>query len=258
VSEANLMLRQMLVELIKPQTEGRPDLFEKVVPTYPIGGKRSVRDNGVWIGALRRDYVDLITEAIIEITPDGLVTADGKLHEADVIIYGTGFTASDFLKTFKVRGREGRELHDEWAGDARAYLGMSVPGFPNFFTLYGPNTNIVVNGSIIFFSECSVRYVIGCLDLLARTGAKTMEVKRDVHDAFNEKVDAANRWMAWGSPNVTSWYKNAKGRVSQNWPFPLVDYWTATLAPNPADFELTPTPSSSGSSRGPITEAVGG
>jgi 4-hydroxyacetophenone monooxygenase len=238
VSNANLMLREMLIETIKPQTEGRPDLLAKVVPTYPIGGKRSVRDNGVWIGALRRDNVDLVTDPIKEITPEGIVTTDGQLHAADVIIYGTGFTASDFLKTFKIVGREGRELHEVWQGDARAYLGMTVPGFPNFFTLYGPNTNIVVNGSIIFFSECSVRYVLGCLEMLARTGAKTLEVRPDVHDAFNAKVDEANRWMAWGSPGVTSWYKNETGRVSQNWPFPLVDYWNATLAPNPADFEL--------------------
>ena len=73
---------------------------------------------------------------------------------------------------------------------------------------------------------------------MAKTGAKTLEVRRDVHDAFNTTVDEANRWMAWGSPNVTSWYKNQLGRVSQNWPFPLVDYWNATLAPNPTDFIL--------------------
>jgi 4-hydroxyacetophenone monooxygenase len=95
-----------------------------------------------------------------------------------------------------------------------------------------------VNGSIIFFSECSVRYVVGCLKLMAESGAATMEVKTDVHDAFNARVDAANAQMAWGSPHVTSWYKNAKGRVSQNWPFPLVDYWNATVAPNPDDFIL--------------------
>jgi 4-hydroxyacetophenone monooxygenase len=153
-----------------------------------------------------------------------------------VIIYGTGFTASQFLKTYKIKGRGGRELHDVWAGDARAYLGMTTPGFPNFFMIYGPNTNIVVNGSIIFFSECSVRYILGCLRLMAERGAETLEVRPDVHDAFNIKVDAANAGMAWGSPHVTSWYKNELGRVSQNWPFPLVDYWTATLAPNPADF----------------------
>jgi 4-hydroxyacetophenone monooxygenase len=203
-----------------------------------LGGKRAVRDNGVWIGALRRENVEMVTEAITKITPKGLVTADGVERVVDVIIYGTGFTASEFLKTYKVYGKGGAELHAQWAGDARAYLGMTIPNFPNLFLIYGPNTNIVVNGSIIFFSECSVRYIVESLKLLAETGSATMEPKKDVHDAFNVKVDAANRQMAWGVPQVTSWYKNAKGRVSQNWPFPLVDYWTATLKPNPDDFVL--------------------
>ncbi|MDE2353134.1 MAG: NAD(P)/FAD-dependent oxidoreductase, partial [Alphaproteobacteria bacterium] len=102
----------------------------------------------------------------------------------------------------------------------------------------GPNTNIVVNGSIIFFSECAMRYIMGCLDLLLEQGHGALEVKRQVHDAFNEKVDQANAGMAWGAPQVSSWYKNAKGRVSQNWPFLLVDYWQMTRVPNPADFEF--------------------
>jgi 4-hydroxyacetophenone monooxygenase len=138
----------------------------------------------------------------------------------------------------RIVGRGGVDLHEAWDGDPRAYLGMTAPGFPNLFMLYGPNTNIVVNGSIIFFSECSVRYVVGCLKLMAQTGSATLEVKRNVHDAFNVKVDAANALMAWGAPQVTSWYKNAAGRVTQNWPFPLVDYWNATVAPNPEDFTL--------------------
>jgi 4-hydroxyacetophenone monooxygenase len=238
VSEFNAGMRAMLIEVLRPQTEGDPDLLDKIIPKYPLGGKRSVRDNGVWISALRRPNVELVTEPIQEIRPEGLVTADGVLHEVDVIIYGTGFTASDFLKTYRVFGKGGIELHDQWDGDARAYLGMTVPNFPNLFLIYGPNTNIVVNGSIIFFSECSVRYIVEALKLLAETGAATMEPKKDVHDAFNVKVDEANRMMAWGVPQVTSWYKNAKGRVSQNWPFPLVDYWTATLKPNPDDFLL--------------------
>ena len=144
----------------------------------------------------------------------------------------------DFLRTYKIVGRGGVELHERWKGDARAYLGMTVPGFPNFFTIYGPNTNIVVNGSIIFFSEASVRYIVNCLKLLAETGAATMEVKSDVHDAFNARVDAENLKMAWGVPNAKSWYKNAHGRVSQNWPFKLVDYWNATIKPDPGDFVL--------------------
>ncbi|BCW87303.1 4-hydroxyacetophenone monooxygenase [Alphaproteobacteria bacterium SO-S41] len=238
VSPLNHELRTMFTEMVKMQLHDRPDLIDKVIPDYPLGGKRMVRDNGVWLDALKRENVDLVTDKIARIVAEGVETADGKLHKADVLIYGTGFKASSFLDTYKVVGRGGKELHEEWAGDARAYLGMTAPGFPNFFILYGPNTNIVVNGSIIFFSECSVRYVVGALDLLAETGAATMEVKKDVHDAFNARVDEGNAKMAWGSPNVMSWYKNALGRVSQNWPFPNVEYWQATLKPNPDDFIL--------------------
>src|SRR6202012_6050866 len=189
VGAANLMLREMAAEALAAQVADRPDLLPNVVPTYPVGGKRAVLDNGVWLGALKRRKVDLVTEAIRKITPAGVVTADGAEHPADVLIYGTGFTASRFLSGLKVVGRGGRELHDAWAGDARAYLGMTTPGFPNFFMIYGPNTNIVVNGSIIFFSECSVRYIVGAVRLLAETGAKAMEVKRGVHDDFNICVD---------------------------------------------------------------------
>ncbi|WP_309604273.1 NAD(P)/FAD-dependent oxidoreductase [Phenylobacterium sp.] len=239
VGAENLGLREMAAAALAAQVEDRPDLLPNVVPTYPVGGKRAVLDNGVWLGALKRPNVELVTEAIIKVTPKGVVTADGVEHEVDVLIYGTGFTASKFLSGLKLTGRGGRDLHEAWAGDARAYLGVTTPGFPNFFMIYGPNTNIVVNGSIIFFSECAVRYIIGCLRLLAETGAPAMEVKRDVHDAFNVRVDQANKGWAWGSPNVTSWYKNEFGRVSQNWPFGLIDYWRATLAPDPEDFVLT-------------------
>jgi 4-hydroxyacetophenone monooxygenase len=238
VGPANAMMREMISAAISLQAQDRPDLVPHLIPAYPIGGKRILRDDGLWIAALKRDNVELVTAPITRITETGIETGDGAARGFDVIIYGTGFTASQFLKTYKIKGRGGRELHDQWAGDARAYLGMTAPGFPNFFMIYGPNTNIVVNGSIIFFSECSVRYIVGCLELMAETGAATLEVRQDVHDAFNVKVDAANAKMAWGAPQVTSWYKNDKGRVSQNWPFPLVDYWSATVKPNPADFTL--------------------
>lgn len=228
----------MMAEALAAQAADRPDLVEKIVPKYPLGGKRALLDNGVWVKALKRDNVELTTSPITEITPKGVVTADGVTHEVDVIIYGTGFYASRFLWPMKIKGRGGKDLHETWAGDPRAYLGMTVPEFPNLFMIYGPNTNIVVNGSIIFFSECSVRYILGCLKLLADTGAAALEPRREVHDAFNAKVDAGNKLMAWGAPQVTSWYKNEAGRVTQNWPFALVDYWRATLAPNPDDFVL--------------------
>jgi 4-hydroxyacetophenone monooxygenase len=234
----NMELRTALVGEVARQCEGRADLLEAVVPKYPIGGKRSLRDNGVWIAALRRDNVTLVETPIARIAERGIVTSDGRETPADVIIYGTGFAASDFLSTYKVWGRGGISLHERWQGDARAYLGMTVPGFPNFFMLYGPNTNIVVNGSIIFFSECSVRYICSALALLGEEQARTIEVRADVHDAFNVRIDAENARMAWGQPDVSSWYKNSAGRVSQNWPFALVDYWQATKAPARGDFVI--------------------
>lgn len=235
IGAANAELRAALVEKISAQVEANPSLLDHVVPKYPFGGKRSLRDNGVWLKALQRDNVDLVTDGIDHVEADAVVTKDGKRHPADVLIYGTGFHASDFLRSFAVKGLDGRDLHESWQGDARAWLGMMVPGFPNFFMIYGPNTNIVVNGSIIFFSECAVNYIAEAARLIATSGP--VSVRQDVHDAFNAKVDAENAMMAWGQQGFTSWYKNASGRVSQNWPFALVDYWQATRAPNPADLE---------------------
>jgi 4-hydroxyacetophenone monooxygenase len=238
VSELNDDLRMVLTEYIRSQVPDDPELAAAAVPDYPPGGKRMLRDNGVWLATLRRDDVRLVTRPIREVTPAGIVTEDGEEHAVDVIIYGTGFQASRFLWPMKVTGRGGRDLNDHWGGDARAYLGITVPGFPNLFCMYGPNTNIVVNGSIIFFSECEIRYILGCLELLLEGGHAALDVRPDVHDAFNARVDAGNARMAWGAPQVSSWYKNAKGRVSQNWPFALVDYWILTQAPDPDDYEL--------------------
>ncbi|MCB1691489.1 MAG: hypothetical protein KDI19_01925, partial [Pseudomonadales bacterium] len=104
--------------------------------------------------------------------------------------------------------------------------------------MYGPNTNIVVNGSIIFFSECEIRYILGCLALVLSGDRQVIEVKQDVHDAYNEIIDEGNRNMAWGAPNVRSWYKNSKGRVTQNWPFTLREYWERTRSPDETDFRF--------------------
>lgn len=238
VSALNEELRQALAGYIAMQVEDET-LLAKVTPNYPPGGKRMLRDNGTWLDTLKRGDVTVEDGRIARIGAGGIELADGRHVAADVIIYGTGFHASDFLRTLQVRGRGGLDLHRHWAGDARAYLGIAVPGFPNFFTMYGPNTNIVVNGSIIFFSECAIRHIMGSIKLLLEGGWRAIEVKPEVHDAFNARVDDANSRMAWGAPAVSSWYKNARGRVSQNWPFALVDYWNATRAPDPADFLLS-------------------
>jgi 4-hydroxyacetophenone monooxygenase len=236
VSEANEMLRLGLEDYIKGQFADRPDLLAKVLPTYPPASKRIVRDNGIWARTLKRDNVELVTERIERIAPEGVLTDSGVLHEADAIVYATGFTASDFLVPMTIVGRDGIELHAQWGGDARAYLGITVPHYPNMFCVYGPNTNLVVNGSAIFMTECQLRYIMGCLRYLLEQNAGSMEPRQAVHDEFNARIDAENRRSVWGVATVNSWYRNKHGRSAQNWPFTLLDYWAATRQPNPDDF----------------------
>jgi 4-hydroxyacetophenone monooxygenase len=238
VSAGNDMLREMLTLYIREQCGDDEVLFEKMLPHYPPCSKRFVRDNGLWPATFKRENVELHSEGIDRITEKGILTTDGREIPLDVLIYGTGFTASNFLTPMKVVGRGGRDLHARWDGDARAYLGITVPHFPNFFLLYGPNTNIVVNGSIIFFSECEVNYVLGCMRLLLEDGHRALDCRESVHDDYNRKVDQANSQMAWGAANVNTWYKNATGRVSQNWPSTLLEYWQQTREPDPDDYEL--------------------
>jgi len=236
ISVANDQLRMMLTMYLHSQFGDRPDLLEKVIPSYPPTSKRMLLDNGVWAEALKRDNVHLVTTGIREITERGIVTEDGKEYEADVLVYATGFLASRFLTPMKVVGRGGTDINQQWDGDAKAYLGITVPNFPNFFMLYGPNTNIVVNGSIIFFSECEVQYVMGCLRLLIEGESRAMDCRRDVNDAYNERISAANLQRTWGVSKVNSWYKNEKGSVTQNWPFNLIEFWQQTRRPNPEDY----------------------
>ena len=238
VSEANDQLRAMLTANVENMVGDDPELFEKCVPAYPPAGKRMLVDNGHWFRALKRDNVELVTDPITRILAGGVETESGRQVPADVLIFGTGFYASRILFPMKIYGKDGVELRERWGADPRAYLGIVTPGYPNLFCCYGPNTNIVVNGSIIFFSECEVRYIMGCLKLLIVGDSAAMDCRRDVHDAYNEKIDAGNLDMAWGAPNVTSWYKNENGRVTQNWPFTLIEFWNQSKAPDPEDYEF--------------------
>jgi len=238
VSMLNEFLRQLLLAYYEAEFPD-PVLYEKVVPTYPPLAKRIVRDNGIWAKTWARPNTHLVTDPIAGITPKGIRTADGIEHQADVLIYGTGFQASNFLTPMKVVGRGGVDLHERWDGEARAYLGLTIPGFPNLFLMYGPNTNIVINGSIIYFSELEARYITESMRLLLATGRRSMDCRPEVHDAYNQTIDEANRRMAWGVSTVHTWYKNASGRVSQNWPHSLLEYWERTREPDPDDYLLT-------------------
>ena len=186
-----------------------------------------------------RDNVDLVTAADrARSPPSGVRTADGVLHEADVIIYGTGFTGLDFLMPMRVIGRDGVDLHERWDGDARAYLGITVPDFPNLFLLYGPNTNIVVNGSIIYFSECEVHYVLQAMRLLLDSAKQRSNARRRCTTPTTSSSTGATRRWPGVCPTVNTWYKNATGRITQNWPFTLLEYWQQTRTLDPDDFQL--------------------
>ncbi|MEU0900714.1 flavin-containing monooxygenase [Streptomyces massasporeus] len=237
VSEENERVRAALVQAMRAQLSDAPELLARVIPGYPVGAKRVVRDNGRWFATLKRDDVTLVTDPITEIDAGGLRTADGTRYPADVIVYATGFRADRFLESMSVTGRGGADLHKSWNGDARAYLGMSVPGFPNFFCLYGPNTNLVGQGnSILFFSECAVTYLMDALRNLSGPGRSCMEVRRDVHDHYNAWIDEATRERAWGWTSVRTWYVNEHGRSPQNWPFSALEYWRRTRAVDPGDY----------------------
>ncbi len=209
-----------------------------MIPTYPPFGKRILQDNGSWLATLKRDNVELVTEAIEQIEPDAIRFADGSRREVDFIVFATGFHANKFLWPMEIVGRSGARLNEVWGDDPRAYLGITVPDFPNLFCLYGPGTNLAHAGSIIFHSECQVRYVMGCIAALLEGRHSTIECKAEVCDDFNQRLDAALARTVWAHPGMTSWYKNQHGRVTTTSPWRLVDYWGWTRAPELGDFVL--------------------
>jgi len=204
-----------------------PGLRAKCVPDYMMGCKRVLFSND-WYPALARPNVDLVTDPIERIAADGVVTAggvvtaDGTIRPADVIIYGTGFQTLDFLAPMSVTGLSGSRLRETWRAGAEAYLGITVSGFPNFFMLYGPNTNLGGN-SIIYMLEGQIAYVLGALAALNEEGLDWLDVRPEVQTAFNAWVAAASRTSVWES-GCTSWYTTASGRNTNNWPVQTFTY----------------------------------
>jgi cation diffusion facilitator CzcD-associated flavoprotein CzcO len=192
-----------------------PELRAKCVPDYVMGCKRVAFSND-WYPALARPDVELVTEQIERITPGGVVTADGTSRDADVIIYGTGFKTVEFLAPMTVTGLDGWRLEDAWRDGAQAYLGITASGFPNFFMLYGPNTNLGGN-SIIYMLEGQIGYALGAIQALEQASLGWLDVRPEVQDSFNRWVQAASRKSVWES-GCHSWYTTASGRNTNNWP----------------------------------------
>ena len=142
-----------------------------MVPDYPATGKRTLQDNGSWLRTLTRDNVELVRTGIDHIEADAVVTVDGRRHPADVLVYATGFHANRVLWPMDITGRDGVDLRSTWGERPAAYLGITVPGFPNLFCMYGPGTNLAHGGSLIFHSECQMRYITQCLEVLIGGGS---------------------------------------------------------------------------------------
>jgi 4-hydroxyacetophenone monooxygenase len=230
------MIRHMTAELA-----GRPDLLAKVVPNYPPWGKRMLRDNG-WFSMLRRDNVELIAKGVARFEPDAVIDEHGDRHPVDVVILATGFKATEVLAPMTIVGRSGRSINEVWMEHgARAYMGMTVPGFPNMFILGGPNTGLSHGGGLFFYIELQVRYIMQCLREMIERGAPAMEVREVLHDEYNRRVDEIHDRMVWTHPNVSNWYRNEGGRVVGLAPWRLVDFWKMTAAMNPDDFIFTET-----------------
>jgi 4-hydroxyacetophenone monooxygenase len=239
LNAANAEVRKQLEAHIATELGHDPELIRKATPDYPPYGKRMLRDNH-WYRMLTRPNVELVDDQIDHIVPDGVVTQDGKLHPCEVLVLATGFETRRMLWPMQIEGRGGATILDRWGDeDPRAHLGITVPEFPNFFLIYGPNTNLSHGGSAVFHSECQIRYIMQGLRELIETGAGALEVKSEPFWDYQEKVDAAHREMVWSHPGVTSWYKNGAGRVHAASPWRLVDYRNMTAVFDPSEYVFT-------------------
>jgi 4-hydroxyacetophenone monooxygenase len=225
---------------MKEELGDRQDLLPDVLPDYPPFGKRMLMDNG-WYRAVAKPQVRIVGDGIREITPKGIVTNAGELHEFDVIVVATGFDAINLLSSFQLFGRGGQPIREIWDRQgAEAYMGVATPGFPNFFMLAGPNTALGHGGSVVTLLETQVRYVMGLLkQVMAEHGdAFEIEVRQDLHDAFNEKVQELHGKMIWTHKGMTNWYRNKRGRIVATTPFRNDDYWHMTRKTDLADYQV--------------------
>lgn len=239
VSDINAAARMMFTEWISSQVGADDELLAKVMPDYPAAGKRTLQDNGRWLRTLQRDNVDLVRTPIRRTSPHGVVTQDGVAHEADIIIYATGFRHTDVLWPLKVVGRNGINLRDMWGQRPFAYLGITVPEFPNFFLIYGPGAHLAHGGSLIFNSALQMRYINLCLPHLAQTHAHSLEPTVDAAAIWHRRAQDEIKKTVWSHPTVKhTYFKNPEGEIHTVSPWRLDEYWAAVREPDWSQFVL--------------------
>ncbi|MBV8924135.1 MAG: NAD(P)/FAD-dependent oxidoreductase [Bradyrhizobium sp.] len=239
VNRGNDRHRQELTDFILSELKDRPDLVEKCVPTYPPYGKRILLDNN-WFKTLTKPNVELVTEPIGHFAREGIVTADRKLRRHDIIVISTGFRVTEMTARLNISGRGGKDLREAWANDnPTAYLGLTVPGFPNLFVMLGPNSGPAHGGSVIFQSECQSRYISAAVVQMIEQGIAAIDVRQDVHDRYIRDVDAEHEQLIWSHPGMTTYYRNKQGRVFSAMPWRFVDYWAMTHDPDLSQYRQT-------------------
>ena len=206
-----------------------PILRKKLTPDFPVGCKRILLSND-WLPTMTLPHVEVVSDAIREVTEDSVITADGQKRPVDALIYGTGFTATDFLAPMQVRGLGNQDLRQSWSKGAEAYLGMSVAGFPNFFMLYGPNTN-VGSGSIIHMLECQQRYVAQMVQAQQEQGFSYANLRVEAQVAYREEIAKRSEQTTYAG-NCQSWYKTAEGRNTNNWVGSMNEFRDRTAKPD--------------------------
>jgi 4-hydroxyacetophenone monooxygenase len=229
VSAINKEIRERRLAFLRSKLGSRPDLLEKMIPEAPPMSARPVlvdQDYSV-LDVLLQENVTLVTDPIARVTEDGIDLPDGTHCPVDVIVLATGFRANDFLWPMEIRGRGGRRVSELWARDgARAYLGTMLPGFPNLFILYGPNTNVLHGVQIIAMEEITTRFALESIGGLIESGQRAVEVTEDAYWAYNAEVDKAEQLMVYADPRARNYYKNEYGRSATNGPLDTRLMWT--------------------------------
>jgi 4-hydroxyacetophenone monooxygenase len=238
INKVNDRHRQEMLDFMESELGDRKDLLEKCIPTYPPYGKRILLDNR-WYRTLRKPNVELVVAPIQRIVPEGIEAQDGT-RGADIIVYSTGFKVTEMAARLSIEGRDGVRLADAWANDdPSAYLGLTVPRFPNFFTMLGPGSGPGHGGSVVFQAECQSRYITSSILQMADAGADAAEVRPEVLDEFMRKFDAEHETLIWTHPGMSTYYRNPSGRVFSVLPWRFVDYWGLTHDASMDDYILS-------------------